>query len=214
MSPSSHIISIIIITLLISINNSYYLSSNGLWAQAAETFCVNHCSSNLASIHNDDQYSEIKDIITNDPTLRPTGSISADDHLWIGLNDASLNGYQWTDGSTFDFGNNTSGGSYPWSSGEPSSSYLYTQMTIANNFEWNIASNLENAQFVCNSCDWTKLSKYIFINDVSATWSGAELLCNNNFATNLASIHTDADVAESTYVKMSHISCLFRNMFL
>ena len=55
-------------------------------------------------------------------------------------------------------------------------------MTVANDLKWNTASNIERAQFVCNDCDWTKVTKYIFVNGESRTWTDAEQFCNDNFA--------------------------------
>ena len=215
-SISHHILSLILLQAHIS--NAYYLSYNGIWWQDAEAFCVDHCNSHLASIHNDKQYTEIKTLITTDSLLSIT--YSTGDGYWIGLNNSTLtNTYVWTDGTPFDFGSDISGGAYPWLPNEPSISHPYTQLQVdtvntTNNLKWQTNSFTENALPICNDCDWTQLSKYILLRWGQEDWYDSEIACNTNFGTNLASIHTNADEQEAQYVHIPWNAFVYTFEFL
>ena len=45
------------------IARGYHISYNAFWANAAESFCINHCGSHLASIHSDNDFTKIKDLL-------------------------------------------------------------------------------------------------------------------------------------------------------
>lgn len=197
--------SVIILLRLTIINDAYYLSQNALFWPDAESFCNIHCGSNLASIHSDEQYTEIKNLILNDDITSLTNA--AGNGYWIGLNKSTVPTiYQWTDGSTFDFASDLSGGVNPWLPNEPDSSYPYVQLQKdsvipSNNLRWKAQGTTEKAPAICNECDWTKLSKYIYIGEQRETWINAEQFCNDNFGTNLASIHNQMEQEEAAYVQ-------------
>eukprot|EP01083_Nonionella_stella_P191867 709778_1 len=75
----------------------------------SNAFCEFSYGTTLASIHSDAQNDEAGLLC---PTSGPT------DACWIGGNDH--NSYsEWLDGTPFDYGHDTSGGVYPWLSGNP-----------------------------------------------------------------------------------------------
>eukprot|EP01084_Bolivina_argentea_P195743 335717_1 len=86
--------------------NYIHADSQVTWA-AAESFCVFSYGRNLASIHSSSQYNMVKSVCVNS-------------QCWIGLNRQT--NFMWTDSSLFNFGNDTTGGVYPWTVGEPNDS--------------------------------------------------------------------------------------------
>eukprot|EP00484_Ammonia_sp_Unknown_P009443 CAMPEP_0197073404 /NCGR_PEP_ID=MMETSP1384-20130603/210590_1 /TAXON_ID=29189 /ORGANISM="Ammonia sp." /LENGTH=661 /DNA_ID=CAMNT_0042512241 /DNA_START=579 /DNA_END=2564 /DNA_ORIENTATION=- len=82
--------------------------ASNTWADA-ETWCNSHYGTNLASIHSMEDFEEAA-LIT---------SIFNDD-CWIGMNDRVDEGtFVWTDGTSWDFATDLSGGVYPWSADQP-----------------------------------------------------------------------------------------------
>ena len=77
-----------------------YISQNVLTWNDAEQYCVSQCGSHLASIHSTQE----QDLIMNIAD-RYEPFWAGFQNIWIGLN-GSQNGYSWTDGSDFIFGNN------------------------------------------------------------------------------------------------------------
>eukprot|EP01083_Nonionella_stella_P233298 822149_1 len=77
------------------ITASYYISYNSFTWTNAESFCQNHCNSNLASIHSDPELSAIQQL-TNDSLIST--------NLWIGLFENSSGHYHWSDNTPFDYG--------------------------------------------------------------------------------------------------------------
>ena len=89
----------------------------------AESFCVNYCSSHLASIHSDEQFKRTIEIVSHgldiaNPALFDTAAYTSDSNpgesvvvgdVWLGLYRSDLDGdildLSWTDNSAFDFGN-------------------------------------------------------------------------------------------------------------
>ena len=213
---TSHYILFILISVCIIFNDAYHVAHSGVFWPDAETYCNSHCGSNLASIHSDKQYNDIKTLIRNDDILSLSNAFG--DDYWIGLNDEAETGtFVWTDNSDFDFATNISGGSYPWLPNQPniSSSFPYTPFTqLQQDLRWKTDGpslpfrnssfldypNAKGALMICNECDWRKLSKYIFLRWEQMDYTEAEQYCNDNFGTNLASIHSEDDQKEAVYV--------------
>ena len=102
---------------VVYISGAYYLSRTALYFDEAEEFCIKQCGSNLASIHSDHDFQTILNLINNDTyTLHLNGDLE----VLVGLYYYN-NKFQWTDNSSFDYANDTSGNNgYPWNNGEPS----------------------------------------------------------------------------------------------
>ena len=122
--------------LLIYINNAYYLSLNSLKWKNASRYCQTYCNTHLASIHNEDNYQDAIDQIQMNTYII--------NDVWIGLNDIiESDTYQWSDGTSFKFGNqmNSDGyiirGSYPWAKDEPTPSALSNDQCVAIDIETN-----------------------------------------------------------------------------
>ena len=81
-----------------------FTSNDKLSWQDAELFCQTNYNSNLISIHSDLQYKAIVNEASQYPKM-----------FWIGLYfNTTSSSFQWSDGSPFNFGNDISGGVYPW----------------------------------------------------------------------------------------------------
>ena len=94
---------------------AYYLSPSEMnWVQG-NYFCINHCNSSMASIHNLSQFDEAVKLIFED---NPSMLYSTNRNVYIGLINTKQNGtFQWIDGTSFDFGNydfSTITGEFPW----------------------------------------------------------------------------------------------------
>eukprot|EP01084_Bolivina_argentea_P172332 298525_1 len=180
--------------------NSYYLSPNRYdWIQAQQ-FCINHCNSSLASIHNTDDIKLINTIANKSYTYPSFGN----KNIWIGLNAS-----KWIDTTPFDFSN------LPWNdSSDIFGCAAYTLSNITNEYvlinqHYSIASRV-----LCNHCD-AILNKYIFNNIHLSNFSSAETHCQSELQTHLASIHslrdqyeiqtilTTANIARDVYMGLS-----------
>lgn len=81
----------------------YYLSSNRLTFDQGQYFCSNHCNSDLASIHNITQFSEV--LITINASHSIHKMDTRPDWVWIGLyNHSTSSTFIWLDGTEFDYG--------------------------------------------------------------------------------------------------------------
>ena len=198
MSPASHIRSAIIIILQIFNVQSYWISQNRFTWSRASWYCQTICNSNLASFHSESDYLEARHLVNN------SLSHSLNSHsIWIGLHDISSEGnFEWSDGSSFDYGTDISGGKYPWaSSGEPNNVgeedcvALFVR-TDQHHLRWNDESCTSSLnRFMCNSCE-NVLDKYHVI-DVRLAWSDwntANQDCQLSYNTTLASIHNENDL--------------------
>ena len=87
----------------------YILIEKDYTWQQARSFCRSNLSTDLASIHSDDDNFEIKQLLLNKGNSYLT---------WIGYNDIDNESeWKWSDGSdgiSSSFGANVSGGVYPW----------------------------------------------------------------------------------------------------
>ena len=178
---------------------AYYVSHNKLSWFHAETFCIEYCSSHLASMHNTSQHTELINLLGSD-------------NAWIGLTDRIAT-YSWTDLSAFDYGSNTSGGGYPWSANEPSPSissgnnYIQLACSLDNRtcplMSIDDSDDAEEHMFICNACAWHTLTKYVVVNDRKGNSNGdgnANAQCKDKFGTSLASVHSAADHAQTAFL--------------
>eukprot|EP01083_Nonionella_stella_P265182 898613_1 len=176
--------------------SSYWLSQNLFNWKKAEQYCQLRCNSHLASIHSTKQWEQVQDLMTYYCDL---GLLRSDAYVWIGLNRSRLdnNAFEWTDHSPFNFGNDTSGGVYPWDiRGDPSGNGENC-VHIRNwyPFYWNDRDCSEQFRILCNSCIG-KLDKYKLYPQ-TVTYTDALASCEHELNTSLASVHNDDD-AEST----------------
>ena len=202
-------LSLIVISIYITSLSGYYLSPNSVTWPNASTFCQNYCNSHLVSIHSDDEYMHIGRIIDNSMDITDvfngTGVSLGTNEVWIGLRDFDQNGtgtWSWSDGSLFNFANDTSGGVYPWRNGGGSSKEpnnwagdeWCTHLWVDYSNAWNDNGCHGKYRFICNECRG-KLSKYVFIHDRKSTYSNALSLCEDELGTSLASVHDIHDFA-------------------
>ena len=139
-------------------------------------------------------------------------------HVWIGLNIWNLTEWQttsyWTDGTPFNFGNQTAQFP-PWSihdnGYEPKDPNRDDDVFLGSDFDnypaWIIhdgnngwkAADFEDGRndvrFVCNSCS-RKLQKYIFIRETFDNWLIANTGCKDYLGTTLASIQWGPDYGQ------------------
>ena len=186
---------------------------NKLSRDNAQQFCKNYCQSNLASIHKQNDYQNIINILDQQYLLNNNNNNNNNftNSIWFGLSD---NG-QYIDNSSFDFGTDKS--QYPWSLNYNNNTNLSSQCieisNVYNNYEWINSENCNNKQeFICNECQWTQLTKYILIeleSNQEKTWNEAQNYCKQNYLTSLADINSEMDYHEATLLcKLSdHNSC-------
>ena len=58
----------------------YYLSPNRMTWSNAESFCQQHCHSNLLSLHSAEELDDVEDLLSNDFST----NYYLDEHLWRG----------------------------------------------------------------------------------------------------------------------------------
>eukprot|EP01084_Bolivina_argentea_P180051 311064_1 len=185
----------------LDITTALYLSLNTFnWLQA-EDYCQKRCNSHLISLHNDQQYKQLINLIKN-ATNDYITTINPKTNTWIGLNDFDANQqWEWIDQTPFDFGNDISGGVYPWSTGDPGNSavkscILMEGIDIDGDYLWNDKVNSKiDCMFACNTCDGI-VSKYVTITTLKNHTQSDEK-CRQTFGTELANIHTYTDLLEA-----------------
>eukprot|EP01084_Bolivina_argentea_P236415 397507_1 len=168
-------------------SSEYYLSYNAFTWDAAELFCQSHCSSNLASIHS---YSDVVELqlLLNNRSANINMNIN---DVWIGLVQNGSDQFKWSDNTPFNWGNNkitdiiTS-----------NPEYVLTYNTVSDKYEFaNTYNSSTERSFVCNECKWDILTKYVYIN-TQLDFAAAELKCNDEFGTHIASIHSETDMQQ------------------
>eukprot|EP01084_Bolivina_argentea_P154096 268650_1 len=182
--------------------SDYYLNINLFNWFFANEYCQQHCYSNLASMHNDIDYKYILQLIDNEQY-----SFSTVFGTWFGLNQISSNENiqtgtgQWLyiDNQTFDYGSFYR--HYPWEINQPDGLNAGQRCMRL----WKDAENqwddefcdVNSMQFVCNTCEWNVLTKYVIIADkIFGNYSAAQIECENTFGTDLASVHSRRDYDE------------------
>ena len=186
----------------IIVDGFYYNPNQFQWINAG-TFCQTHCGSHLASIHSQQQYDAAYDIINNN-TFNMSERLDSLS-VWFGLHLPSIplnSSWQYIDNSTFDFGVNISGGIYPWYEDNPNNDdgQYCAQFDGLSGYLWDDDGCEERRRFICNDCQWNKLTKYIIIMDKDKkfnNYSQAESYCNNQYDQHLASIHSQSDYDEA-----------------
>eukprot|EP01083_Nonionella_stella_P185944 679531_1 len=190
MSPVYH--SFILICTFLSETTSYWLSQNTLTWDSASAYCQERCQSHLASVHDLDQFHEADNLI-NDSIAK----YNQVPEVWIGLRDmytdSDSEDWKWSDGTSFDYGTDTSGGVFPWEDryglSEPSPNFH--DCTIFVESRWRDRECSETYRFLCNDCEGV-LDKYIFYH-TQTYYSSALQTCTTDLNTSLASIHNDDD---------------------
>eukprot|EP01084_Bolivina_argentea_P204581 349400_1 len=182
----------VVLALIVNIINhssAYYLSLSEFKWLNASNYCQNHCHSQLASIHSEEDYQNIKQLLEY---YKPY--IVQD--ISIGLNNISGQGFDWSDGSVFDYANGTVG-SYPWRSNRP-----HGQLVVVLNkdtLEFQDVGSAGRRHFLCNHCDGV-ITKYIIPNMVTTRYNESQQYCRNTFGTTLASLHSDIDMREAQLI--------------
>eukprot|EP00484_Ammonia_sp_Unknown_P017445 CAMPEP_0197036650 /NCGR_PEP_ID=MMETSP1384-20130603/14099_1 /TAXON_ID=29189 /ORGANISM="Ammonia sp." /LENGTH=686 /DNA_ID=CAMNT_0042466847 /DNA_START=638 /DNA_END=2698 /DNA_ORIENTATION=- len=145
--------------------NKYILIKQALNWTDALSFCREIVGTDLASMHSEDDYQDVKALCQLNGRCR------------IGLNDIVTEGtFVWSDGSSLDFGHNTSGGVYPWFPGEPNNSggREDTGELLANGWKWpwnDMPIDVER-RFVCNApSELCATSHWSYSGDLY--WSGS-----------------------------------------
>ena len=196
-------LSLFLLTLFAQSINAYYISLNSLeWDQAKE-YCQTHCNSDLATISNQQDYDTILQLI----------NITLDDinfnnppFFYIGLREIETDQWEWSDTSSFIFGNDISGGKGPWGDNQPSSGSCAA--LHKETYEWISSSctngkndnNNNNYLYICNDC-YGEINKNVFLDFTPSPFSSQESKCNSYFQTSLASYHSSRDINESALLQ-------------
>ena len=148
----------------ISQHNCYYLSPHSLNVTLAESYCSTICNSNLASIHSLEQQILVEQTLNT----RPLGWWG-DGGVWIGLStvDENFDAFTWTDGSPFNYGNNTDPkGTYPWGAGSKTGDHPTNNncVRVATDGIW-LSTNVRATSVLCNDCNGV-INKYALIADL------------------------------------------------
>ena len=174
--------------LLAIITNSYHLSLNSLNQPQAEQYCIDHCNSHLASIHSDEDYESIVNLIQR--TITSDNTIDGvDTDVYVGLfRPNSSSPWQWMDGSAFDYNGSTS--SYAWDLGEDNC-IVIEGASDSEPYRLNDAEcDLDDQIFICNDC-YGLITKYAAIDDGERSQDEQSQKCLSMFNTSLASIRSD-----------------------
>eukprot|EP01084_Bolivina_argentea_P232379 391673_1 len=102
-TSNKQLISCLLLSSLIThtLSQNYIFNAAVLEMSDADALCSFCYGTNLVSIHSSSQNDEAKSLCT--------------DECWIGANDIVTESiWVWTDGTPFDYGNDISGGIYPW----------------------------------------------------------------------------------------------------
>ena len=158
-----------------------YLSYNRLTWDGAESFCRDHCGSHLVSIHNAEELAAVEDLFTNHFST----NYYLDSAVWIGLKQEDDGSFNWTDASDLDY--------LLWADSFPDSSSSADGVQLTGSEYENLDGQSVQQQFVCRSCDWRTLSKYLSTS--LQTFDDAESDCDA-LGQDLASLHSDDDQSE------------------
>ena len=113
----------------------------------AEQYCLSHYGTHLASVHSDEDMEEANLLCS---------LLSPFEDCWIGLSDygRNTNEFYWMDGSQWDYGNNISGGIYPWGiiNGNPQPDNIAQNCVSlrSNDQVWGDAGCTDLNYFLCN----------------------------------------------------------------
>ena len=154
----------------------------------ANNYCNDKYSTQLASIHSDDDQTEINTIL-DELNIH---------YGWIGLKDSdSDNEYNddgWIDGSSLSFTN--------WIYSQPSASYAQCVEVVEDNGgRWNDEDcSWSSSGFICNlRVEISETTNYIGVKMTGGskiTWNDASEYCATNFFTTLASVHSNDEINE------------------
>eukprot|EP01083_Nonionella_stella_P088762 247595_1 len=195
--------SFVAFVLLLSTIKAWYITDNVFTHAQAESYCNHYCSSVFGIIHDAQEYDQVKEAIQITPNYWSTQQ-----NIWIGLSTPSFPDFQWSDDtSLFDsyFGNNITGGIFPWANNEPDGTGKRCVMMRASvDYQWQDTGCRSAKQSLCNTCD-SVLHKYIISTDVTTT---PHEECASTFGTSLANIYTQNDHNEAqTLCSLSDKSC-------
>eukprot|EP01084_Bolivina_argentea_P244918 410193_1 len=190
---------------LISVE-SYYVSLNTFEFQVAETYCVEHCGSHLASIHNINDYNQLTNTIQN---ITSANAINLNaESTFIGLNDITTNNnYVWTDNSPVDYIIPNIGG-YPYANSEPNGLGQCIAIDSTDNLLYDKSNTETNTMFACNHCNGV-LTKYVILDDAAdqyKIYTSQKTACEDTFGTTLASLHSTTDVSDTYRLAITSMS--------
>lgn len=174
--------------IIVIASSEYYLSFNHFTWDNAETFCKDRCQSNLASIHNDQEMEEINALLINNTDH---DSIKLSDNIWFGLNKNESANFVYTDGTPFSYGSDKI---IPGIHNQ----FALSFNQISKTYDWlNIDGNSMKQMFICQQCEWHVIEKFVISHSHSGSYIGATFAngeCDRIFSTELASIHSEADM--------------------
>eukprot|EP01084_Bolivina_argentea_P155745 271403_1 len=181
----------LLITIFTSID-AFYITKNIFSSSEMDSYCHNHCKSSSGTIFSNDEFLEVKKVITNTPNYWDNNN-----NIWIGLTASSFPKFEWSDNtSLFDtsFGNNIAGGIYPWLNDQPNGSGKQCVMMKSSlDYLWSDSRCQSMRKSLCNDCN-SVLNKYIISTDMSPS---PLLECESTFGTSLANLYTQRDYEEA-----------------
>ena len=166
--------------------SSYHLSLTELRWENAFNYCQHHCRSHLSSIHS------LSDLIEIQQLVAYYGDELVADELFIGLNNVSGGGFEWTDGTPFDY--------RPWDDGRPTGRDNNDVVVLTYDPETGSMRMRDidagRKRFLCNACRGV-MTKYVIPNQVMNVYGDAQSHCRETFGTTLATMHSEEDMNEA-----------------
>eukprot|EP01084_Bolivina_argentea_P279965 478697_1 len=165
-----------------SVGLNYVWVSDPMTWENAEQFCVTTFQTHLASIHDGTQNGAVANLCS---------SGVGNSHCFIGLNDRANEGqWSWTDDTNLDYGPNWYG-SNPGDTGNPDEDCV--GVLPSSGWGDGFCTAVSIYTFICNAPTeifiFSENNNYIWVGPQSVSWNNAELFCNTQFNTSLASIH-------------------------
>ncbi|KAJ8337091.1 hypothetical protein SKAU_G00383110 [Synaphobranchus kaupii] len=152
-----------------------FISGSTNWADA-EINCEN-IGGNLASVHSEEEYAFIRQLVKQHDSSEPT--------FWLGLSDHyKEDTWLWSDGTRVDF--------TLWNPGEPNNVGLTD--ALEGNYKMSHGASVGSYMDYCPP-GWTEFNErcFKFISG-STNWADAEINCQN-IGGNLASVHSEEEYA-------------------
>lgn len=209
-------ISLFVSTLCLYQVQSYYVSPLKLTLPQSIDYCYSRCDSSLASFasQNDFEYSKY---IAASALQFPSVESGDSNDIRIGLFDKYSHGnFSWLDETPKQYGFDLSTteksplfGQYPWIVNSPTADLLMgdgsVTLVVDDNYRWTNSYVAQPSRTMCNSCNNGVINKYIPIYK-QLSHSDANTYCQDTLGTSLASIHSDMDNTEASYLSTRFFS--------